>query len=483
MKKLETEYLVIGSGPGAASATRRLLENKKEVLMIEEGSDYTKKRFKLDSTNEMLNMWKNAALTPAFGSPSITYAEGKCVGGGSEINSGIIQRAPEEVLNDWSKLPNVDSKYFLQKIHDDYEYIEKKLNASLLEDRENLHSKMLKNVADLNNWKIDSLPRALKNCKCFEPLCNCGGRQSMTETFIKDAKKENFFKLESNTKVTKINFKKDKAISILAERKINDKKEKIEIFFKHLCLSAGTVNTPFLLMNSGLKFKGLGKFQLHPTVRVLARFKEKINAMKERLPDLAITEFMPNIRFGGSVVSPEIFGMNLSESWTARSHLVSEMNNLASYYVMIKPIGWGKISKVPLINTPLVRYKLESKDFSNINKGLKKLSEGLFKSGAMEVHPSIKNHLGWYSIENIESDFTSNSINKNLNLMSIHLFSSCSILNNEEELLDFGRFKSIKNMFLADSSSLISAPGVNPQATIMAISMRNTKFYMEHANG
>ena len=102
----------------------------------------------------------------------------------------------------------------------------------------------------------------------------------------------------------------------------------------------------------------------------------------------------------------------------------------------------------------------------------------LFKSGAMEVHPSIKNHLGWYSIENIESDFTSNSINKNLNLMSIHLFSSCSILNNEEELLDFGRFKSIKNMFLADSSSLISAPGVNPQATIMAISMRNTKFYL-----
>ena len=43
MKKLETEYLVIGSGPGASSATERLLENKKEVLMIEEGSDYTKK--------------------------------------------------------------------------------------------------------------------------------------------------------------------------------------------------------------------------------------------------------------------------------------------------------------------------------------------------------------------------------------------------------------------------------------------------------
>ena len=226
MKKIETEFLIIGSGPGGAAASERLLNSKKEVLMIEEGSDFSCNSFKLNPTDEMLNMWKDAALSPAFGIPSITYAEGKCVGGGTEINSGIIQRVPEEVLNSWSKLPKIDGEYYLKAIHEDYDFIEKKLNASILQDRRNMHSEMLKKVAGLNSWKIDSLPRALKGCTCYEPLCNCGGRQSMTKTFLEDAKKDNAFKLESNTKAIKINFKKNKALSVLAEKKINNTKEK-----------------------------------------------------------------------------------------------------------------------------------------------------------------------------------------------------------------------------------------------------------------
>jgi len=482
MKKIETEFLIIGSGPGGAAASERLLNSKKEVLMIEEGSDFSCNSFKLNPTDEMLNMWKDAALSPAFGIPSITYAEGKCVGGGTEINSGIIQRAPEEVLNSWSKLPKIDGEYYLKAIHEDYDFIEKKLNASILQDRRNMHSEMLKKVAGLNSWKIDSLPRALKGCTCYEPLCNCGGRQSMTKTFLEDAKKDNAFKLESNTKAIKINFKKNKALSVLAEKKINNTKEKIEIHFKHLCLSAGTINTPFLMMKSGLNFKGLGNFQLHPTIRVLARFKENIDAMKERLPDVAITEFMPHIRFGGSVVSPAIFGMNLSESWGKRSHLVNKLNNLASYYVMIKPLSWGKISKFAFINSPFVSYRLKKEDFSNLNKGLIELSKGLFELGALEVHPSIKNHEGWFSRKDLDKNEPVNKIRKKFNLMSIHLFSSCSPLNNFENLLDFGRVKKVKNLFIADGSTLINAPGVNPQATIMAVSRRNAESYLEKVN-
>ena len=63
MKKIETEFLIIGSGPGGAAASERLLNSKKEVLMIEEGSDFSCNSFKLNPTDEMLNMWKDAALS------------------------------------------------------------------------------------------------------------------------------------------------------------------------------------------------------------------------------------------------------------------------------------------------------------------------------------------------------------------------------------------------------------------------------------
>ena len=63
MKKIETEFLIIGSGPGGAAASERLLNSKKE-LMIEEGSDFSCNSFKLKPTDEMLNMRKDAALSP-----------------------------------------------------------------------------------------------------------------------------------------------------------------------------------------------------------------------------------------------------------------------------------------------------------------------------------------------------------------------------------------------------------------------------------
>ena len=64
-----------------------------------------------------------------------------------------------------------------------------------------------------------------------------------------------------------------------------------------------------------------------------------------------------------------------------------------------------------------------------------------------------------------------------LNLMSIHLFSSCSRLNNPIFLLSNGRIKDISNVVLADASCLPSAPGVNPQATIMALARQNVIKY------
>ncbi len=68
---------------------------------------------------------------------------------------------------------------------------------------------------------------------------------------------------------------------------------------------------------------------------------------------------------------------------------------------------------------------------------------------------------------------------KNLNLMSIHLFGSCSPMNNSSYLIGNGKISGIRNLVLADGSCLPSAPGVNPQASIMALSRHNAIKYCE----
>ena len=98
MSGLRCEYAVVGSGPGGAVTACHLAEAGKDVLLIEEGGSDAARPF---SVKEMATRYREGGLTVALGRPNVNYAEGRCVGGGSEINSGMYHRTPSDILEDW----------------------------------------------------------------------------------------------------------------------------------------------------------------------------------------------------------------------------------------------------------------------------------------------------------------------------------------------------------------------------------------------
>ena len=108
MKK-KYKIIVIGSGPGGCVPALMAAEQGHDVLMIEEGDGNFIKKDQPFSPDEMNNKYRNAGQTIAYGTPYINYAEGMCVGGGSEINSGLYHRIPEEVLCKWEKKNTYDN--------------------------------------------------------------------------------------------------------------------------------------------------------------------------------------------------------------------------------------------------------------------------------------------------------------------------------------------------------------------------------------
>ncbi len=479
MNIITCDYLIIGSGAGGSAVADYLTQRGLSVLMLEEGKDFSGSNKVSSATDNLTGMWRSSGLTPAFGSPSITYAEARCVGGGTEINSGILQRPPESVLNYWSSIDSKNSDFYQKNINEYFDWVELNLNASIRDTSLDRHSQILKEAAIKQDWSYEALPRAIKNCVCKEPLCVCGGKQSMTETLLKKAKTYSSFKIKPNTKVRKLIFKNELVTEVIAEHKFDGKTSKLKLVPKHVFLCAGTIHTPHLLMKSGINFSGLGQFQLHPTLKLLAHFKEKVNAARQPLPNYAVTEFMPDIRFGGSVATPGVLGMALAENWPDRSHLQNQLDYIASYYVMIRPNSWGSIKSTKFLKDPFVSYRLEKSDIQKIALGTINLSKSLLDIGAIKVHPSIKKHPGWSSLESIQKDISHKNFHKKLNLMSIHLFGSCSPRNNPEYLIGNGRINGIKNIILADGSCIPSAPGVNPQASIMALARYNAYKYCE----
>ena len=470
MKSVET--LVIGSGPGGSITAWELKKNNREVLLLEAGSNYELGSCKPYSTLEMEQKYKFGGLTPTLNSPKITYVEGGCVGGGSEVNSGFYHRTPDDIINYWRekyKIENFSTKRLLQH----FDIIEKEISVSFLPNPNEAAkaSIKLKEGAENLGWQNMEVPRWFKFDKG-----NDGVKQSMTETYIRwyiDSGGE----LLCDHEAIKLQQMDDRWIISILNR-LNGKKSKINAANVFLC--GGAINTPFLLRSSGIK-KNIGNtLQMHPTVKVVAEFDEIINFENMGVPVHQVKEFSPKISIGCSISSKHHLSLAMLDNSKYLSRVENNWEKMAIYYAMIKPEGRGSIRKLPFFNDPFVQFRLSNKDLINLSNGLKKMCELLFSAGAKNIFPSIKDYGAIRSTDDIK--LIPNSLPKmKTNLMTIHLFSSCPM--GEDETIcsanSYGEIFGKKNLFVNDGSLIPSAPGVNPQGTIMAIARRNIHHFLD----
>jgi choline dehydrogenase-like flavoprotein len=205
---------------------------------------------------------------------------------------------------------------------------------------------------------------------------------------------------------------------------------------------------------------------------LLARFRERVDAHRHRLPLSAITEFMPDMRFGGSNFTLSSFGMVLAEVWERRGALLPVYAHHVVYYAMIKPDGVGRLWTLPGIAEPIATYRLTERDRRRLREGAGLLARALFAAGAVSVSPPVRGHPGWKNAADIER--IPIPPERSPSLMTVHLFGSCPMGEHPDPgVVDsYGRLPDVENLVVADGSVLPGAPGVNPQATIMALSFR-----------
>jgi choline dehydrogenase-like flavoprotein len=481
---LDCEVLIVGSGAGGSSVADVLTKAGLDVLMLEEGPvAYHKK-----TTNQIVEMiprlWRSGGLTLALGAPPISYVEGRCVGGGTEINAAIIQKVPDNLLDIWADKYKI-KEFGSEELKPYYDRAFDAVNASLAHGELGEPSNIIKKGAASLGWKISSLERAQDNCignnRCTTG-CPSGAKQSMSITLLKDSIHRGM-RLISQCRVSNVSSNKHGVFTVAHALDENNKKYKIKIKSKFIFICCGAVHTPVLLQRSGISKKAGKTFQLHPTFKVIAKFPQIVNADKNRLPLFAVTEFMPDIRLGGSVFTPAFFSTSLADDWISRKKLMKEYSYCGLYYAMIRGTGRGSVRVMPFLKDPIVTYKLSDNDWKNMKNAIKHLSKLMFSAGASEIYPSIRNHPAWTSLEEVHGEIDNASFQKKMiNLMTIHLFSSCPMgeIEGQSVTNSFGKVKNTNNVFVADASLIPESPGVNPQATVMALAYRTAEKFLIH---
>jgi choline dehydrogenase-like flavoprotein len=475
---LRAEVAVIGSGPGGAVTACLLAEAGRDVLLIEEGPAFPPGSVPEFSLDEMVTKYRNGGITVGLGPAKVAYVEGRCVGGGSEINSGLYHRTPPDVLARWRRDYRV-AALDEADLRPHFEACERDLTISYLPGAAPAASLKLHQGAERLGWRSLEVPRWFRYDATADPAAPAPWtRQTMSQTYIPRALRAGGW-LIADTRVRSLRRDGSGWSLRCSTRAGGGATRGVQVNARTVFVCGGAIQTPTLLRRSGITRNVGNSLHMHPTVKIVARFPEPVNSARMGVPVHQVKEFAPRISFGCSISSPAYLALALIDHPERLQSIDREWTHMAVYYAMISGNGRGTLRVLPGFSDPLVRYRVTNEDLSELSTGIRRLGQLLLGAGAVELFPSI------VGVAPIRTEAELEQIPSPLpksrsNLMTIHLTSSCPF--GEEARLcaadSFGKVHGVDDLYIADASLLCTQPSVNPQGSIMAIARRNAMHFL-----
>ena len=474
VETIDTDVLVIGSGAGGAVTAATLARAGRAVTVLEEGPWVDPDALEPFSLEEMTAKYRHGGSCAALGRPAIAYAEGRCVGGSTEINSGLYHRLPPELAEEWQQ------EYQIEEFGTDVlgryaERIEVELGVSKLPGAPPASSAVLERGATKLGWRSVEFSRVFRYESNGRAV-----KQTMARTMLPSAI-ESGARLAANCRVSKLVRRGSRIVGAECEQALPDGAVRpLFVRADHVFVCAGATQTPALLHRSGIR-RNIGRgLKMHPTVKVAARFDSVID--HGDVPMHRVTEFAPGLTIGGSASRRGHVALALADSDADYSDALAHWENVAVYYAAIRSEGSGRVFALPGFRSPVVTYQLTEGDMSRLARALVHLGELLLAAGATELYPSVTG--GRIARETADLGQWWDALTRNrANLMTVHLTSTVRI--GENRALtgadSFGRVWGYDNLRVNDATLLPEAPGVNPQGPIMAIVARNSDQFLADA--
>ena len=466
------QYLIVGTGAGGSVAGALLTESGRDVIFLEEGGYYPTESYTPNISDMTSQLYRNQGVFPFLGKPSIALAEGCCVGGGTVINGALICPTPPWILEEWHNDYGLTG-YSQNDLEKYFKTVEKDLHVVRhdIEKTKNLDSLKLLKASEQLGWKCEMATRAVNNCKNSNLCptgCTSGAKQSALETYLPRAMK-NGARIFSRCRAIKIIHSHKKANKIIV-RIIDDKPKHMEISFEHLVIAGGAVQTPHLLSRSRLSSLAGHNLQFHMNLKVVAMFKDRLNAEQGTMFTVQMQEFeREGLLIMASNIKPHYVAMTLSQYGNAViNSVLDHYENVGIFTAMIRPKSIAHIMS-RFGDQPIVSYRFDPDDLTMIKIALRRTANLLFQAGAIELYMPIAGIGGVTSLNELDQKL--NGVKpETLEIVTVHVMASCpmgtdpstSVVNPD------GNLWNMKNILVTDASILPSSIGKNPQGTIMA---------------
>jgi choline dehydrogenase-like flavoprotein len=479
---LQADVVVVGSGAGGAVTAYELARQGLSVLVLEAGPYVPSSEFTEDFTEALEALYEDhGGQTNKAG--DLLLLQGRCVGGSTVVNGCVSFRTPDFILEDWQRDFGLDN-LTPETLAPYFERVERHLSIDDNGEHEiAMHSRLVRDGAKALGWSVKPFKRNIRDCAltghCLSG-CKTERKQSMLVTYLPWAAAHGA-RIYSDTRVTRVLEEGGRARGVHAEVIAHDgsKVADMRVQADMVILAAGAVQTPLLLLKSGLANRSgeVGRnFACHPSMYVSARYPQPVYPWRGALLGTYVDEFMRPEK-GGFILEAGGLGAAemclITEPGTGKPYLeyMQDIKYYSGIVTLIHDHNVGQISWQDG-DRKVIDYDVADSDFPSMVAALRAAARVHFAAGASEVFMPTTAPLKAASEDELESVLAQlENAPHTLRLVSYHPQGSCRMGADPARsvVAPHGETHDVAGLYVADASLLPTSIIVNPQETVYAL--------------
>ena len=482
----DADVVVVGTGAGGATAAARLRAAGRDVLMLEEGGLHRVDSYTTDPTTMIRRLYRDAGTAMILGHPPIIFAEGRCVGGSTVINGGMSWRAPARVLEHWQRDLGLDATG-PREMARHFDEAERILHVEPNHEDtfgKNTHL-FLKGAAALG-WPVARAPRNMNRCVGLNNCalgCPTGAKQGMHVTQV-PAALHGGAALLTHARVSKVVWRGSRAVGV-SGRLIDDRgrsRGRFTVRAKLVVLAAGARHTPGILRRSRVRARPIGQgLHTHPNAKCVGVFDERFDPWIGTHQAFHIHHFLEEgILIGYAAIPPGLLAAAMPGLGPENAEKMALYNHMLTAATLVEDDTEGRIVMGP-DREPYMVQTLGDADLERLHRGVALTAELLFAAGARKVFTPFADLPTLDGPGDVARIATRPRVRDTIELMTVHIMGTARMARDAAAGATdaSGAVFGVEGLVVADASVLPSSIGVNPQETIIAMTLRNCERWLE----
>ena len=423
---------------------------------------------------------------------------GSVLGGGTVVNWNTSFRTPDDVLEEWARLSGL-SAFTDSALQDSFAAVEQRISINTENSAHNKQNQLLYDGAKAAGYQAGVLRRNAVGCEQRCGTCGFGCRygckQSTTKTYLQDAY-DRGARIIVRCSADRVMIENGKAVGVEATATDTEtgKTYKVTVRAKAVIVAAGAINSPAVLLRSGLENRHIGlHLHLHPTSTIGGLYPEKVYAwqgvMQSAYSDFGHVTTNYGYKLEVPPAHPGLIG--LSSPWySARESKdqATRMPHLATFIVLTRDKGEGSVT-LDRNGEPVINYVTSVFDRKHLLHGLRTAARAHIAAGAQTLFSlhSKKTRLDVSDdkavteqrLREFDALLERNGLGINRIMMfSAHQMSTCRMGANPEKSVVNGNCEvhNVKGLFVCDGSVFPASSGVNPMLSIMGLAHRASQY-------